>query len=187
MIIFYFVVEFMKQGAEGAVCLFTIKNPSFPDYRSKYFKKKQQLKYDCNILSLKVMTDSGAMCCDIHPKYPYLIAIGLYDGNVCVHNLQLGVKEPVYMSQGVNGKHSECVWEIKWGPDMPDGEINFYSVSSDGQVFNWVLMQNKLAITKIITLFLERDLVGGPDGTDIKLRGKQYIFRLTYINSKKIL
>lgn len=109
------------------------------------------------------------MCCDIHPKYPYLLAIGLYDGNVCVYNLQIGIKEPVYISQGVNGKHSECVWEIRWGPDMADGEINFYSVSSDGRVFNWVLMQNKLALTTIITLYLDKT-VGGPDGTDIKLR-----------------
>ncbi|XP_065092817.1 dynein intermediate chain 2, ciliary isoform X1 [Ochlerotatus camptorhynchus] len=144
-------LDFMKQGNEGAVCLFTIKNPSFPDYR--------------------ITTESGAMCCDIHPKYPYLIAIGLYDGNVIVYNLQVGTKEPVYMSHGVNGKHSECVWELKWGPDMQDGEINFFTVSGDGRVFNWVLMQNKLAITTIISLFLDIDQVGGPDGSTLKLKG----------------
>ncbi|KXJ75725.1 hypothetical protein RP20_CCG011146 [Aedes albopictus] len=144
-------VDFMKQGNEGAVCLFTIKNPSFPDYR--------------------ITTESGAMCCDIHPKYPYLIAVGLYDGNVIVYNLQVGTKEPVYMSHGVNGKHSESVWELKWGPDMQDGEINFFTVSGDGRVFNWVLMQNKLAITTIISLFLDIDQVGGPDGSSLKLKG----------------
>ncbi|XP_053675454.1 dynein intermediate chain 2, ciliary [Anopheles nili] len=145
-------LDFMKQNAEGAVCLFTIKNPSFPDYR--------------------IATESGAMCCDIHPKYPYLIAIGLYDGNVIVYNLQVGTKEgPVYISHGVNGKHAECVWEIKWGPDMQDGEINFFSVSADGKVFNWVLMQNKLAITTIITLFLEIDQISGPDGSALRLKG----------------
>lgn len=117
-----------------------------------------------------VITESGAMCCDIHPKYPYLLAVGLYDGNVCVYNLQMGTKEPMYMSQGTNGKHTECVWEIRWGPDMPDGEINFYTVSGAGRVFNWMLMQNKLAITTIITLFLEKQTVGGPDGTDLRLR-----------------
>ncbi|EAT36612.1 AAEL011310-PA [Aedes aegypti] len=144
-------LDFMKQGNEGAVCLFTIKNPSFPDYR--------------------ITTESGAMCCDIHPKYPYLIAVGLYDGNVIVYNLQVGTKEPVYMSHGVNGKHSESVWELKWGPDMQDGEINFFTVSGDGRVFNWVLMQNKLAITTIISLFLDIDTVGGPDGSSLKLKG----------------
>lgn len=123
-------------------------------------------------ITFPVATESGAMCCDIHPKYPYLIAIGLYDGNVIVYNLQVGTKEgPVYISHGVNGKHAECVWEIKWGPDMQDGEINFFSVSADGKVFNWVLMQNKLAITTIITLFLELDQVSGPDGSTLRLKG----------------
>ncbi|XP_037903642.1 dynein intermediate chain 2, ciliary isoform X3 [Hermetia illucens] len=143
--------DFMKQFAEGAVCLFTIKNPSFPDYR--------------------ITCESGVMCCDIHPKYPFLLAIGLYDGNVAVYNLQIGCKDPIYMSQGVNGKHAEFVSEIKWGPDLQDGEINFYSISGDGKVFNWVLMQNKLSITTIITLFLEQDMIRGPDGTEIKLKG----------------
>uniref|UniRef100_A0A1B0D676 Dynein intermediate chain 2, ciliary n=1 Tax=Phlebotomus papatasi TaxID=29031 RepID=A0A1B0D676_PHLPP len=122
-------VDFVKQSAEGSVCLFTMKNPSFPDYRR------------------------------------------MYDGNVAVYNLQANMREPMYMSQGVNGKHLECVSEIKWGPDMTDGELNFYSASTDGRVFNWVLMQNKLAITPIMTLYLDRDLGGCPDGTDIKLKG----------------
>lgn len=116
------------------------------------------------------MTEAGAMCCDIHKKYPYLIVIGQYDGNVCVYNLQIGTKEAVYVSQGVNGKHSEAVWEIKWGEDMQDGEINFYSLSADGRVFNWVLMQNKLTLTTIITLYLDVPPVSGPDGTLMKLK-----------------
>lgn len=110
------------------------------------------------------------MCCDIHKKYPYLIVIGQYDGNVCVYNLQISTKEPVYLSHGVNGKHTEAVNEIKWGDDMQDGEINFYSLSSDGRVFNWVLMQNKLTLTTIITLLLDVPPVCGPDGTHIKLK-----------------
>lgn len=61
---------------------------------------------------------------------------------------------------------------------MQDGEINFYSVSADGRVFNWVLMQNKLAITTIITLFLDNGPVGGPDGTNIRLKGKESFIKL---------
>ncbi|XP_075168505.1 dynein intermediate chain 2, ciliary [Haematobia irritans] len=142
--------DFMKQPSEGSVCLFTVKNPSYPDYI--------------------IMTESGVMCCDIHPKYPFLVAVGLYDGNVHVYNLKENYREPLYVSMGVGHKHIECVWEIKWGPDMADGEINFYSVSSGGRVFNWVLMQNKLMCTTIITLFLENGVVSGPDGTEMRLR-----------------
>lgn len=110
------------------------------------------------------------MSCDIHSKYPYLLVVGMYDGNVAIYNLQVSYKDPLYMSKGQQ-KHSECVWEVKWAPDMTDGEINFYSVSGDGRVFNWVLMQNKLALTTIMTLYLEQELRGGPDGSDTKLKG----------------
>ncbi|KAJ6643291.1 Dynein intermediate chain 2, ciliary [Pseudolycoriella hygida] len=146
----YGSLDFLRQQAEGGVCLFTIKNPSFPDYR--------------------ITTESGVMCCDIHPKYPYLLVIGMYDGNVAVYNLQTNPSQPLYVSKGVNCKHSDVIWEMKWGPDMPDGEINFYSVSADGRVFNWVLMQNKLSVTTIITLYLDKEHIGNPDGTDIQLK-----------------
>lgn len=96
----------------------------------------------------------------------------MFDGNVAVYNLQKNATLPIYTSSGIHGKHSDVVWEIKWGPDMPDGEINFYSISADGRVFNWVLMQNKLAITTIITLFLEKEFIGGPDENKIKLKSK---------------
>lgn len=141
--------------------------------------------------AVAVNTESGVMCCDIHQKYPFLLVIGIteyishlafritqlpafelgmYDGNVAVYNLQKNTKQPIYVSKG-HGKHSDVVWEVKWGPDLQDGEINFYSISADGRVFNWVLMQNKLAITTIITLFMDKEYVGGPEGTNIKLKG----------------
>lgn len=50
--------------------------------------------------------------------------------------------------------------------------MNFYSVSSDGKVFNWVLMQNELAQTLVIVLYLEMDAINGPDGTMIRMSGK---------------
>ncbi|KAH8280411.1 hypothetical protein KR018_006582 [Drosophila ironensis] len=142
--------DFMKQMNEGYLCLFTVKNPSFPDYI--------------------IQVDSGVMCCDIHPTYPFLVVIGQYDGNVAVYNLREDCKEPLYVSKGVNCKHSEAVWEIRWGPDMTDGEVNFFSVSSDGRVFNWILMQNKLWVTSIITLYRADGMVDGPDGTKVALK-----------------
>ncbi|XP_064543240.1 dynein intermediate chain 2, ciliary [Drosophila montana] len=142
--------DFLKQPNEGYLCLFTVKNPSYPDYI--------------------IQTDCGVMCCDIHPHYPFLVVIGLYDGNVAVYDLRDGCKEPMYVSRGVKCKHAECVWQIKWGPDMADGEINFYSVSSDGCVFSWILMQNKLWVTTIITLYLENGIADGPDGTKVTLK-----------------
>nr|CAD7404017.1 unnamed protein product [Timema cristinae] len=145
------LVDFMKQHPEGAVCLFTLKNPSFPEYI-------------CT-------TDSGVVCVDIHPKYPYLMVIGKYDGNVAVYDVHLPTREPQYESNSVSNKHGGIVWEVRWGPDMPDGEINFFSVSGDGHVYNWILMQNELSQTVVIPLFLSSEPIPGPDGTLISLTG----------------
>ncbi|KAG5883705.1 hypothetical protein JTB14_007424 [Gonioctena quinquepunctata] len=144
-------LDYVKPISEGAVCLFTLKNPSFPDYIC--------------------MTDSGVMCADTHPKYPYMVVIGLYDGSVQVFNVHASCKEPSYRSNNVTNKHRGIVWEVKWAPDLPDGELNFFSVAADGKVNNWVLMQNDLAVTTIITLYLDKDTVPGPDGTLLKVKG----------------
>ncbi|XP_060526762.1 dynein intermediate chain 2, ciliary isoform X2 [Cylas formicarius] len=144
-------LDFMKPSTEGAVCIFTLKNPSYPDYIC--------------------MTKSGVMCVDIHPKYPYMVVIGLYDGSVQVFNVQATCDDPAYKSNNVINKHKGIVWEVKWAPDLPDGELNFFSVAADGRINNWVLMQNELAVTTIITLYLIKDEVPGPDGTRLKVKG----------------
>ncbi|CAH1995874.1 unnamed protein product [Acanthoscelides obtectus] len=138
-------LDYMKPLQAGAVCLFTLKNPSFPDYIC--------------------VTDSGVMCVDTHAKYPYMVVIGLYDGSVEVWNVHATCTMPAYRSNSVTNKHRGIVWEVKWAPDLPDGELNFFSVAADGKINNWVLMQNELAVTTIITLFLDKDPASGPDGT----------------------
>lgn len=141
----------MKPVPEGAVCLFTLKNPSYPDYIC--------------------MTNSAVMCVDIHPKNPYMLVIGLYNGTVQVFNIQASCKIPAYTSNNVNDKHRGIVWEVKWAPNLPDGEMNFYSGGADGKIINWVLMQVELSATTIITLFLDKESVAGPDGTQLKVKG----------------
>ncbi|XP_031620811.1 dynein intermediate chain 2, ciliary [Contarinia nasturtii] len=142
--------DFMKQLPEGLVCLFTIKNPSYPEYI--------------------ITTESGVMCCDIHQKFPYLLVIGMFDGNVAVYNLQSNPSQAMYMSRGTDGKHSNIVWEVKWGIDMQDGELNFYSISNDGIIYNWVLMQSQLSSTIIATLFMDQEISAAPDGHSVKLK-----------------
>ncbi|XP_057656296.1 dynein intermediate chain 2, ciliary [Diorhabda carinulata] len=143
-------LDYTKPIQDGCLCLFTIKNPSFPDYIC--------------------MTESAVMCVDIHSKYPYMTVIGLYNGSVQVFNVQVTCKEPVYKSNSVTNKHRGIVWEVKWAPDLPDGELNFFSVAADGKINNWVLMQNELSVTTITTLFLDQAPVPGPDGTMLKVK-----------------
>ena len=51
----------------GYVCLYSLKNPSYPEFL-------------CS-------TQAGVMCLDLHPDYPNMLAIGLYDGNVAVSKI----------------------------------------------------------------------------------------------------
>lgn len=146
-----------------------------------------------SLICFAVATESGVMCCDVHPKYPFLLVIGtisprylhiccdnynnffnfvgMFDGNVAVYNLQTNPSQPIYMSRGIYGKHLDIVWEVKWGIEMQDGEINFYSISADGTVYNWILMQNKLSLTTISILYLDQQFDNGPDGNMVKLKG----------------
>jgi dynein intermediate chain 1 len=54
---------------------------------------------------------------------------------------------------------------------VSDGEVNFFSVSADGNVYNWVLTQHELSHTLIISLYLSSDPIPAPDGTSIPLKG----------------
>lgn len=83
----------MKPLPEGAVCLFTLKNPSYPDYIC--------------------MTDSAVMCVDIHAKYPYMVVVGLFNGTVQVFNIDASCKMPAYTSNNVVDKHRGIVWEVR--------------------------------------------------------------------------
>lgn len=79
-------VDFLKQPPEGYVCLFTIKNPSYPEYISMppnrrfyldLLAQQSPLLNHASPFSLPIVTtESGVMCCDVHPKYPFLLVIG---------------------------------------------------------------------------------------------------------------
>ena len=56
------------KGVSSYVCVFSLKNPSFPEYLCA--------------------ANSGVMCVDIHSKHPHMLAAGLADGTVAVYNMQ---------------------------------------------------------------------------------------------------
>jgi len=112
-----------------------LKNPSYPE-----------MVYN---------TDSGVMSLDIHPEYPSLIAVGFYDGTVGVFNTAESSGVPKYTSSAKNGKHTDPVWQVKWQKDDLDGNMNFFSVSSDGRVVSWTIIKSELLFTEIVTLAIE--------------------------------
>ncbi|XP_076218244.1 dynein axonemal intermediate chain 1 isoform X2 [Aptenodytes patagonicus] len=112
--------DFMKQG-QGMLLLYTMKNPSFPEY----------------VFS----SESGIMCLDFHNDHPYLMAVGFYDGNVAIYNVKKATSQPSYRSSAKSGKHTEPVWQVKWQKDDMDNNLNFFSVSSDGRIVSWTLVK----------------------------------------------
>ncbi|XP_013008849.1 dynein axonemal intermediate chain 1 isoform X5 [Cavia porcellus] len=112
--------DFMKQS-RGMLLLYSLKNPSFPEY----------------IFS----SESGIMCLDIHVDHPYLVAVGHYDGNVAIYNLKKPQAQPSFRSSPKSGKHTDPVWQVKWQKDDMDHNLNFFSVSSDGRIVSWTLVK----------------------------------------------
>ncbi|XP_044120234.1 dynein axonemal intermediate chain 1 isoform X2 [Neovison vison] len=82
--------DFMKQS-RGMLLLYSLKNPSFPEY----------------IFS----SESGIMCLDMHVDHPYLVVVGHYDGNVAIYNLKKPQSQPSFRSSAKSGKHTDPVWQ----------------------------------------------------------------------------
>ncbi|XP_050769595.1 dynein axonemal intermediate chain 1 [Gymnogyps californianus] len=142
--------DFMKQG-QGMLLLYTMKNPSFPEY----------------VFS----SESGIMCLDFHNDHPYLVAVGFYDGNVAIYNLKKATSQPSYKSSAKSGKHTEPVWQVKWQKDDMDNNLNFFSVSSDGRIVSWTVVKNELVHTDVIKLSVEGTTMQGPEGLQLQTLG----------------
>ncbi|XP_068620599.1 dynein intermediate chain 2, ciliary [Battus philenor] len=142
----YGSLDFTKQPKEGCLCLYSIKNPAYPEYA--------------------VTTESPIICLDVFKETPYFICVGRYDGNVCVYNAQLTLEASYqYKSDSVRDKHNCIVWEVRWGARLIDGEASFFSVSGDGRVVQWGVMPGELRATTIIELRSPAAPILGPDGT----------------------
>uniref|UniRef100_A0A8C6Z372 Dynein axonemal intermediate chain 1 n=2 Tax=Nothoprocta perdicaria TaxID=30464 RepID=A0A8C6Z372_NOTPE len=142
--------DFMKQSW-GMLLLYTMKNPSFPEY----------------VFS----SESGIMCLDIHSDHPHLVAVGFYDGNVAIYSLKKPSSQPSYKSSAKSGKHTEPVWQVKWQKDDMDNNLNFFSVSSDGRIVSWTLVKNELVHTDVIKLSVEGATMQGPEGLQLQTLG----------------
>ncbi|XP_056368989.1 dynein axonemal intermediate chain 1 [Oenanthe melanoleuca] len=142
--------DFMKQG-HGMLLVYTLKNPSFPEY--------------------SFSSESGIMCLDFHSEHSHLLAVGFYDGNVAIYNLKKASSQPSYKSSAKSGKHAEPVWQVKWQKDDMDNNSNFFSVSSDGRIVSWTLVKNELVHMDVIKLSADGTTMQGPEGLQLQMLG----------------
>jgi dynein intermediate chain 1 len=125
--------DFMRQGS-GVVCCFSLKNTSHPEF----------------IFS----TESGVMCLDFHRHHQSLLVVGCYDGTVLVYDVRNKINRPIYSSSIRTGRHTDPVWQVRWQEEDLAKELNFYSISSDGQVASWIMSKNELKMEPVMQLKL---------------------------------
>mmetsp|Transcript_18229 Transcript_18229/g.17563 ORF Transcript_18229/g.17563 Transcript_18229/m.17563 type:complete len:673 (+) Transcript_18229:109-2127(+) len=138
--------DFMRQGS-GMVCCFSLKNTSHPEY----------------IFS----TESGVMCLDFHQHHQSLLAVGCYDGTVMVFDVRSKVNLPIYSSSIRTGKHTDPVWQVHWQEEDSAKELNFFSISSDGQVASWIMSKNELKMEPVMQLKLVATARDDPDEVNL--------------------
>jgi len=85
-------LKFTESPDIGYVCLWVLKNSSYPDYVAH--------------------TQSGAMCLSFHHDFGYLLAVGLRDGNLAVYNVSLLKNEPQYSTNSAGTKLMASVMQV---------------------------------------------------------------------------
>jgi dynein intermediate chain 1, axonemal len=138
--------DFLKQGS-GVVCCYSLKNASHPEFT--------------------FTTESGVMCLDFHPQHPALLAVGCYDGTVIVYDVRNKANRPIYTSTIKTGKHTDPVWQVNWQEEDLAKELNFYSISSDGRVANWIMSKNELKMEPVMQLKIVSTAKDDPDESSL--------------------
>ena len=82
----------MENNSRGMACVFSLKNPTFPEYIC--------------------LSSCAILCLDVNPYHPHMLAVGLMNGNVAVYNLQIKTKHPTYISDSINGKHRNLINQV---------------------------------------------------------------------------
>jgi len=138
--------DFMRQGS-GMICCFSLKNTPHPEYI--------------------FTTESGVMCLNFHPDHCSLLAVGCYDGVVMVYDVRNKVNRPIYASSIRTGKHTDPVWQVHWQEEDLAKELNFFSISSDGRVANWIMSKNELKMEPVMQLKLVNAVKDDPEETSL--------------------
>ena len=171
----------MENKSRGMACVFSLKNPTFPEYIC--------------------LSSCAILCLDVNPYHPHMLAVGLMNGNVAVYNLQIKTKLPTYISNSINGKHRNLInqvtentledcalailwvvryiqindlnflFKVKWSKDDIDGYLNFYAVSEDGTISHWTLIKTAIRYSQILSIPFTKRLKNQTSDTQSSLKG----------------
>jgi len=130
--------DFMRPTG-GCVATFSLKCPNTPEC---FFD----------------ISDAGVTSLAFHPQHGALLAIGLANGCVAVHDIRSGTPgTPLFAANARSGKHDDPVWQVAWAADADAaaaattgeplpvrGPLTFFSVSGDGRVCQWTMTRAEL-------------------------------------------
>eukprot|EP00943_MAST-04B_sp_MAST-4B-sp1_P005870 g5870.t1 len=124
--------EFSLERKDGIVCLWSLKNPMWPQ--------------------IVIPSASGATSLDWSNRYPNMLAVGYYDGTIVVYDVSgEGGAQVLLDSNQLAAKHTDAVWGIKWiDKGMEQGEM-LVSISTDGRVTEWSIKKG-LASSDLMVL-----------------------------------
>lgn len=157
--------DFQKQGT-GTILCFTLKNAFPTSFQGQMLPTHPEFVFN---------VDSGVMCLDFHPVEAGLLACGLYDGTVCVFDLNQKNPEkrmrPLFQSTVKAGKHTDPVWQVRWSKEA--GVLRFFSISTDGRVTSWTIAKSELTFSDVMKLTMTDtgDAKDDPEAALIGLSG----------------
>lgn len=107
--------DFSVDQKDGAIALWSLKNPTHPE---------------------RVYTvPCGVTAIDWSGYHPFLLAVGLYDGNVAIYDMRSEDDEPILASGNNTEKHHDPVWQVSWiDKGMERAGECLVSISTDGRV-----------------------------------------------------
>jgi WD40 repeat protein len=105
----------------GLVLFWSLRNPDFPE---------------------KILrTPHAVTCLDFSKQTPSLLAVGLISGDVLVYDMRRQREcewgQPTESSMGVDGGHTDPVWQLSWVLKGSDSLETLISISTDGSVLEW--------------------------------------------------
>mmetsp|Transcript_4872 Transcript_4872/g.10298 ORF Transcript_4872/g.10298 Transcript_4872/m.10298 type:complete len:769 (-) Transcript_4872:228-2534(-) len=113
----YGKLNFSDDKSDGLILFWSLKNPEYPERVIK--------------------TKHGVSALAFSKEHANILAVGLYDGNLCIYDVRKESDTPLLQSVFSSFKHSDAIWNIKWidkGSDMPDALV---TISTDGHIVQW--------------------------------------------------
>ena len=117
--------NFSEESKKGLICLWTLKNPKYPE---------QSLETESSVLTAKFSKNN-----------PNLFACGFFDGNISIYDTRQKLKQSVVSSKKLADlQHLDSIWNLDWIPKGKRGtkSESIISISSDGKLFEWNLKKS---------------------------------------------